>query len=110
MIKNAASRPSRLKFLALLVERNRGIQQRVGIIKYVRNTLCPQLRGMILKTNLEARKRGLYELLHRIQFVTHGTLNPSVVIGDVAVFQKEGQYAVLSKSSAEFRHVPQISH
>ena len=31
-----------------------------------------------------------------------GTLNSAVVIGDVAVFQKEAQYAVLSKSSAEF--------
>ena len=58
---------------------------------------------MILKTDLEARKRGLCELLHRLQLVTHGTLNPSVVIGDVAVFQKEAQYAVLSTSSAEFK-------
>ena len=92
---------SRLKFLALLVKRNRGVQQRVSIIKYVRNTLCPHLRGMILKTDLEARKRGLCELLHRLQLVTYGTLNPSAVIGDVAVFQKEAQHAVLSKSSAE---------
>ena len=94
---------SRLKFLALLVERNRGIQQRVSIIKYVRSTLCPHLRSMILKTDLEARKRDLYELLHRLQLVTHGTLNPAEVIGDVAVLQKEAQYAVLSKSSAEFK-------
>ena len=80
---------SRLKFPALLVERNKGIQQRASIIKYVRSTLCPHLRGMILKTDLEARRRGLCDLLHRIQLVTYGTLNPSVVIGDVAVFQKE---------------------
>ena len=57
---------------------------------------------MILKTDLEARKRGLYELLHRLQLVTHGTLNPAVVIGDVAFFQKEAHYAVLGKSS-EFK-------
>ena len=62
----------------------------------------PHLRGMILKTDLEARKRGFCELLHRLQLVTYGTLNPSVVIGDVAFFQKEAQDAVLSKSSAEF--------
>ena len=94
---------SRLKFLALLVERNRGIQQRTGIIKYIRNTLCPQHRGMILKTDLEARKRGLCEILHRIQLVTYGTLNPSVVIGDVALFHKEAQFAALSKSNDEFK-------
>ena len=92
---------SRLKFLALLVERNKGIQQRVSIIKYVRSTLCPHLRGIILKTDLEARRRGLCDLLHRL--VTYGTLNPSVVIGDVAVFQNEALYAVLSKSSTEFK-------
>ena len=45
---------------------------------------------MILKTDLEARKRGQYELLHRLQLVAHGTLNPAVVIGGVAVFQKDG--------------------
>ena len=94
---------SRLKFLALLVEHNRGIRQRTGIIKYIRNTLCPQLRGMILKTELEARKRGLSEILHRIQLVTYGTLNPSIVIGDVAPFHKEAQFAALSKSNDEFR-------
>ena len=76
---------SRLKFLALLVERNRGIQQCVSIISHVRSTLCPHLRGMILKTDLEARRRGQCDLLHRIQLVTYDTLNPSVVIGDVAV-------------------------
>ena len=58
---------------------------------------------MILKTDLEARRRGLCDLLHRIQMVTYGTLNPSVVIGDVAVFQKEAQHAVLSKSSTDFK-------
>ena len=94
---------SRLKFLALLEERNRGIQQRAGIIKYIRNAACPHLRGMILKTDLEARKRGLCELLHRIQLVTYGILNPSVVIGDVAQFHKEAHLAVLSKSNTEFK-------
>ena len=68
-----------------------------------RTMLCPHLRGMILKTELEARKRGLCELLHRIQLVISGILNPSAVVGDVALFQKEAPYAVLSKSSAEFR-------
>ena len=94
---------SRLKFLALLVERNKGIQQRASIIKYIRNALYPYLRGMILKTDVEVRQRGLCELFHRLQLVTHGTLNPAMVIGDVAVFQKEAEYAVLSKSSAEFK-------
>ena len=47
---------SRLKFLALLVERNRGIRQGAGIIAYIRNTMCPRLRSMILKTDLGARK------------------------------------------------------
>ena len=58
---------------------------------------------MILKTDVKARKRGLYELLCRLQLVTHGTLSPAEVIGDVAVFQEEAQCAVLSKSSAEFK-------
>ena len=58
---------------------------------------------MILKTELEARKRGLYELLHRIQLVVSGLLNPSAVVGDVLQFQKESHYAVLNKSSMEFR-------
>ena len=58
---------SRLKFLAWLVEGNRGIQQRAGIIKYMRKTLCPHLRGMILKTDLVARKRGLCEMFHQLQ-------------------------------------------
>ena len=58
---------------------------------------------MILKTDLEARKRGLYELLHRLKLVTQGTLNPAMVICDVAIFHKEAQYGVLSKSSAEFK-------
>ena len=40
---------------------------------------------------------------HQLQLVTQDTLNPAMVIGDVAVFQKEAQYAVLSKSSAEFK-------
>ena len=39
---------SLLKFLALLVGRDRGIRQRTGIIKYIRTILCPQLRNMIL--------------------------------------------------------------
>ena len=30
-------------------------------------------------------------------------MNPAAVIGDVAVFQKEAQYAVLSKSGTEFK-------
>ena len=58
---------------------------------------------MILKTDLQARKRGLYELLLRLQLVTYGTLNPSAVIGEIAFSQEEAQYAVLSKSSAEFK-------
>ena len=91
---------SRLKFLALLVERNRGIKLRAGIITYLRNTMCPHLRSMILKTHLEARKRGLREVLHQLQQVTQGTLHPARVIGDVAVFQKEAQYVVVSKSCA----------
>ena len=95
---------SRLRFLALLVERNRGVQQRASIIKCIRTKLCPNLRSMLLKTGLEARKRGLYELLHRIQLVVSGLLNPSAVVGDVAQFQKEAHYAVINKSSAEFRH------
>ena len=65
---------SRLKFLALLVERNRGIRQRAGIIAYLRSTMCPRLRSMILKTELGARKRGLCEVLHQLQLVTDGTL------------------------------------
>ena len=94
---------SRLRFLDLLVKRDRGFQQRAGIIRYLRNTLCPHLRSIILKTDLEARKRGLCELLHRLQLVTQGTLNPATVIGDVVIFQKEAAYAVLGKSSAEFK-------
>ena len=58
---------------------------------------------MILKTELGARKRGLCELLHQLQLVTDGTLNPSRVFNDVAVFQKEAQYAVVSRPSAEFK-------
>ena len=68
---------SLLRFLALLVERNRGIQQRAGIIKRIRTKFFPNLWSMILKTELEARKRGLYELLHRIQLVVSGFLSPS---------------------------------
>ena len=77
---------SRLRFLALLVERNRGFQQRAGIIRYLRNS--PHLRSMILKTDLDAWQRGLSELLHRHQLVTQGTLNPAMVFGDVVAFQK----------------------
>ena len=58
---------------------------------------------MILKTDLEARKRGLCETLHRIQLVTYGTLNPSVVIGDVALFHKEAQFAAFSRSNDDFK-------
>ena len=94
---------SRLKFLAVLVEHNRGIQQRTGIIKYIRNTSCPQLRSMIMKSDMEARKRGLSEILHRIEQVTCGVLNPSAVIGDVASFHKEARFAVLSKLNDEFK-------
>ena len=46
---------------------------------------------MILKADLEARTRGLQEILHRLQLVTQGTLNPATVIGDVATFQKDAQ-------------------
>ena len=44
-------------------------------------------------------------MLHQAPTVYTGhlePLNPAMLIGDVAVFQKEAQYAVLSKSSAEF--------
>ena len=94
---------SRLRFLALLVERDKGIKQHAGIITYIRNTRCPRLRSMILKTDLEARKRGLCEVLHQLQLVTQGTLNAAKVISDVASFLKEAQYAVVSKSCAGFR-------
>ena len=70
---------SRLKFLALLVERNRGIRQRAGIIAYLRSTMCPRLRSVILKTEMGARKRGLCEVLHQLQLVTDGTLDPARV-------------------------------
>ena len=93
---------SRLRFLALLVERKRGFQQRAGIIRYLRNTLCPHLRSMILKTDLDARERRLSESLHRLQLVTQGTLDPAMVFGVVA-FQKEAQYVVLGKASSEFK-------
>ena len=92
---------SRLKFLALLVERNRGFQQRAGIIRYLRNTLCPHLRSMFLKKDLDVRKLGLCELHHRLQLVTQGTLNPATITGDVVAFQKDPQYAVLGKASVE---------
>ena len=65
--------------------------------------MCPHLRSMILKTHLEARKRGLREVLHQLQQITQGTLHPARAIGDVAVFQKEAQYAVVSKSSDNFK-------
>ena len=65
--------------------------------------MCLRLRRMILKTHLEARKRGLCEVLHQLQLVTQGTLNPARVISDVAGFLKEAQYAVVSKSCACFR-------
>ena len=65
--------------------------------------MCPRLRSMILKTELGARKRGLCEVLHQLQLVTDGTLDPARVIDDVAVLQKEAQYAVVSRSSAEFK-------
>ena len=58
---------------------------------------------MFLKTDLEARKRGLCEVLHQLQLVTQGTLDPARVMSDVVVFQKEAQYAVVSKSSADFK-------
>ena len=96
---------SRLKFLALLVERDKGIKRRAGIITYLRNTMCPNLRSMILKTHLEARKRGLREVLPQLQQITQGTLHPARTIGDVAVFQKEAQYAVVSKSSDNFKQL-----
>ena len=108
---------SRLKFLTLLLERNRGIQQRASIIKYIRNTLCPHLRGMILKSDLAARKRGLCEMLHQLQLVTHGTLNRAMVIGDVAVFPERGTASrVLNSSngathlSRRERRVPMLSY
>ena len=94
---------SRLKFLALLVERDKGIKQRAGIITYLRNIVCPHLRSMILKADLEARKRGLREVHHQLQQVTQGTLHPARVIGDLAIFQKEAQHAVVSKSSDNFK-------
>ena len=40
---------------------------------------------------------------NRIQMVTYGTLNPSMVIGDVALFHKEAQFAALSKTNNDFR-------
>ena len=63
--------------------------------------MCPRLRSMILKNELGARKRGLCEVLHRPQLATDGTLDPAKVINDVAVFQKEVQYAAVSRSNAE---------
>ena len=65
--------------------------------------MCLHLRSMILKADLEARKRGLREVLHQLQQVTQGTLHPARVIGDVAIFQKEAQYAIVSKSSDNFK-------
>ena len=43
---------------------------------------------MFLKTDLDARKRGLCELHHRLQLVTQGTRNPAMITGDVVAFQK----------------------
>ena len=54
--------------------------------------MCPRLRSMILKTELQARKRGLCEVLHQLHLVTQGTLDPARFISDAAVFQKETQY------------------
>ena len=65
--------------------------------------MCPRLRSMILKTELGARKRGLCEALHQLQLVTQGTLDSARVSSDVAVFQKEAHYAVVSRSSADFK-------
>ena len=67
--------------------------------------MCPHLRGMILKSDLAARKRGLCVLLHRLQLVTQGTLNPAMVIGDVATYSVERGTVrgAPSKSSAEFK-------
>ena len=84
-------------------ERNRVFQKRAGIIRYLRNTLCPRIRSMSLNTDLDARKRGLCDLHHRLQLVTQGTLNPAMVKGDVVAFQKEARYAVHGKASVEFK-------
>ena len=72
--------------------------------------MCRRLRSMILKTDLEARKRGLCEVLNQLQLVTQGALDPARVISDVAVFQKEAQNAVVRQLSADFQTmVPQLS-
>ena len=47
------------------------------------------------ETDLEARQRGLCDICHRLQLVAQGTLNPAMVTGDVVVFQKEAQCAVI---------------
>ena len=58
---------------------------------------------MILKTDLDARKRGLSELHHRLQLATEGTLNPAMVIGNVVALEKEARYALHGKASVEVK-------
>ena len=44
---------------------------------------------MILRTELEARKRDLRVLHRRLELVTQGVLDPAIVVGDVEPFPKK---------------------
>ena len=56
---------------------------------------------MILKTELEARKRDVRELHGRLELVTQGVMDPAIVISDVEPFQKEARLARLEKGRNE---------
>ena len=58
---------------------------------------------MILRTELDARRRGLHELHRRLELVTQGALDPGVVLNDVELFQIEARFAALGKASDEFK-------